>query len=121
MSEQDKFMTRCLELAKNGLGSVYPNPMVGSVIVYKGRIIGEGWHQRAGGQHAEVRAIDSVKDKELLPEATLYVNLEPCSHHGRTPPCADLILRNGIKKVVIGSVDRQKPSWMPVSWYPTIL
>ncbi len=105
MSEQDKFMTRCLELAKNGLGSVYPNPMVGSVIVYKGRIIGEGWHQRAGGQHAEVRAIDSVKDKELLPEATLYVNLEPCSHHGRTPPCADLILRNGIKKVVIGSVD----------------
>jgi diaminohydroxyphosphoribosylaminopyrimidine deaminase/5-amino-6-(5-phosphoribosylamino)uracil reductase len=105
MNEQNKFMTRCLELAKNGQGSVYPNPMVGSVIVHKGLIIGEGWHQKAGGPHAEVLAIDSVKNKELLPEATLYVNLEPCSHHGRTPPCADLILRNGIKKVVIGSVD----------------
>lgn len=105
MNEHDQFMTRCLELAKNGLGSVYPNPMVGSVLVHKGLIIGEGWHQRAGGPHAEVRAIDSVKKKELLAEATLYVNLEPCSHYGRTPPCADLIVTNGIKKVVIGSVD----------------
>lgn len=105
MNEQNIFMTRCLELAKNGQGSVYPNPMVGSVIVYKGLIIGEGWHQKAGGPHAEVLAIDSVKNKELLPEATLYVNLEPCSHYGRTPPCADLIISNGIKKVVIGSVD----------------
>ncbi len=105
MNEHDQFMTRCLELAKNGLGSVYPNPMVGSVIVHKGLIIGEGWHQRAGGPHAEVRAIDSVRKKELLAEATLYVNLEPCSHYGRTPPCADLIVTNGIKKVVIGSVD----------------
>lgn len=108
MSLQEKYMTRCLELAKNGLGLVYPNPMVGSVIVHKEVIIGEGWHQKAGGPHAEVNAIDSVVKKELLPEATLYVNLEPCSHHGRTPPCADLILRTGIKKVVIGAVDTNK-------------
>jgi len=98
-------MKRCLELAKNGLGLVYPNPMVGSVIVHKGIVIGEGWHHKAGCPHAEVNAIDSVKNKALLSEATLYVNLEPCSHHGRTPPCADLIISNGIKKVVIGSVD----------------
>ena len=105
MSEQEIFMTRCLELAKNGLGLVYPNPMVGSVIVYKGRIIGEGWHQKAGYPHAEVNAINSVKNKNLLSESTLYVNLEPCSHQGRTPPCADLIVRSGIKKVVIGTFD----------------
>ena len=98
-------MKRCLELAKNGLGLVYPNPMVGSVIVYKDTIIGEGWHQKAGSPHAEVNAIDSVENKALLLESTLYVNLEPCSHHGRTPPCADLIISNGIKKVVIGTVD----------------
>lgn len=98
-------MQRCLELAKNGLGLVYPNPMVGCVIVYQDRIIGEGWHQKAGCPHAEVNAIDSVKDKSLLTKATLYVNLEPCSHHGRTPPCADLIIEYGIKKVIIGSVD----------------
>jgi diaminohydroxyphosphoribosylaminopyrimidine deaminase/5-amino-6-(5-phosphoribosylamino)uracil reductase len=98
-------MKRCLEMAKNGLGLVYPNPMVGSVIVYKDEIIGEGWHQKAGSSHAEVIAIDSVKNKALLPESTLYVNLEPCSHHGRTPPCADLIIQNGIKRVVIGTVD----------------
>jgi diaminohydroxyphosphoribosylaminopyrimidine deaminase/5-amino-6-(5-phosphoribosylamino)uracil reductase len=105
MKDQEKFMKRCLELAKNGLGLVYPNPMVGSVIVCNGVIIGEGWHQKAGGPHAEVNAIDSVKNKSLLPESTLYVNLEPCSHYGRTPPCADLIIGHGIKKVVIGSVD----------------
>ena len=105
MNDHKKFMKRCLELAKNGLGLVYPNPMVGSVIVYKDTIIGEGWHQKAGSPHAEVNAIDSVKNKALLLESTLYVNLEPCSHHGRTPPCADLIISNGIKKVVIGTVD----------------
>ena len=105
MSDHRKFMKRCLELAKNGLGLVYPNPMVGSVIVYKDVIIGEGWHQKAGSSHAEVNAIDSVKNKALLSASTLYVNLEPCSHHGRTPPCADLIISNGIKKVVIGTVD----------------
>ena len=79
--------------------------MVGSVIVYKGRIIGEGWHQKAGKAHAEVNAIKSVKEKELLSKATLYVNLEPCSHYGKTPPCADLIIKSNIKKVVIGSID----------------
>ena len=101
----EKYMRRCLELARNGLGSTYPNPLVGSVIVYNGDIIGEGWHQKAGEPHAEVNAIKSVKDQSLLPKATLYVNLEPCSHHGRTPPCADLIIKEKIKKVVIGVVD----------------
>ena len=108
MNLHDKYMTRCLELAKNGLGSVYPNPMVGSVLVFEGEIIGEGWHQKAGGPHAEVRAISSVKNKKVLSEATLYVNLEPCSHFGKTPPCADLIIKNGIRKVVIGVVDSNK-------------
>ena len=108
MKDQEKFMKRCLELAKNGLGLVYPNPMVGCVVVYNGLIIGEGWHQKAGCAHAEVNAIASVKNKSLLTDATLYVNLEPCSHHGRTPPCADLIVSHGIKKVVIGAVDSNK-------------
>jgi diaminohydroxyphosphoribosylaminopyrimidine deaminase/5-amino-6-(5-phosphoribosylamino)uracil reductase len=108
MNDHTKYMKRCLELAKNGLGMVYPNPMVGSVLVHNGLIIGEGWHQKAGCSHAEVKAIDSVKNKALLPEATLYVNLEPCSHHGRTPPCADLIISSGIKKVVIGAADTNK-------------
>lgn len=99
------FMTRCLELAKNGLGSTYPNPLVGCVIVYNEEIIGEGWHQEAGKPHAEVNAISAVQRQELLPLSTLYVNLEPCSHYGRTPPCADLIIEKKIKKVVIGSVD----------------
>ena len=101
----EKYMQRCLELARNGLGSTYPNPLVGCVIVYNGNIIGEGWHQRAGEPHAEVNAINSVKDQSLLSKSTLFVNLEPCSHHGRTPPCADLIIREKIKKVVIGVVD----------------
>ncbi|MDN3644543.1 bifunctional diaminohydroxyphosphoribosylaminopyrimidine deaminase/5-amino-6-(5-phosphoribosylamino)uracil reductase RibD [Lutimonas halocynthiae] len=105
MAEHNLYMRRCLELAANGLGLVYPNPMVGSVIVYKGLIIGEGWHQKAGEAHAEVNAINAVKEKELLSKATLYVNLEPCSHYGKTPPCADLIIKNNIKKVVIGSID----------------
>lgn len=104
----DLYMRRCLELARNGLGSTYPNPLVGCVIVYRNTIIGEGWHQRAGEPHAEVIAIDSVKDKSLLKEATLFVNLEPCSHHGRTPPCADLIVQHQLKKVVIGAVDSNK-------------
>lgn len=98
-------MRRCIELARNGMGSVYPNPMVGCVIVHNDRIIGEGWHHKAGEAHAEVVAIQSVKEKKLLAEATLYVNLEPCSHFGKTPPCADLIVDKGIKKVVIGTVD----------------
>lgn len=98
-------MKRCLQLAENGKGLVYPNPMVGSVIVHNDKIIGEGWHRKAGEAHAEVNAIASVADKTLLAESTIYVNLEPCSHHGRTPPCADLIIAHKFKKVVIGSVD----------------
>jgi diaminohydroxyphosphoribosylaminopyrimidine deaminase/5-amino-6-(5-phosphoribosylamino)uracil reductase len=92
-------------LAKNGLGTTYPNPMVGSVIVYEGKIIGEGWHKKSGEQHAEVLAVNSVKDKTLLTKSTIYVSLEPCSHYGKTPPCCDLIIKNGIPNVVIGTVD----------------
>jgi diaminohydroxyphosphoribosylaminopyrimidine deaminase / 5-amino-6-(5-phosphoribosylamino)uracil reductase len=98
-------MKRCLELAVKGLGSAAPNPMVGSVIVYDGKIIGEGYHRKYGEAHAEVNAISSVTDKELLKKATLYVNLEPCSHFGKTPPCADLIIEHKIPNVVIGSID----------------
>lgn len=98
-------MLRCIQLAKNGLGTTYPNPLVGSVIVHDNKIIGEGWHQKAGMPHAEVNAIASVKNKALLKEATIYVNLEPCSHFGKTPPCANLIIESGIKKVVVGSTD----------------
>ena len=79
-------------MAKKGLGTTYPNPMVGAVIVREGKVIGEGWHQKAGGAHAEVNAINSVKDKSLLKEATIYVSLEPCNHFGKTPPCSNLIL-----------------------------
>jgi diaminohydroxyphosphoribosylaminopyrimidine deaminase/5-amino-6-(5-phosphoribosylamino)uracil reductase len=98
-------MKRCIELAKNGLGTTYPNPLVGSVIVHDGKIIGEGWHKKAGEPHAEVNAVNSVKDKSLLKEATIYVSLEPCSHFGKTPPCCDLIIANEIPNVVIGTVD----------------
>jgi diaminohydroxyphosphoribosylaminopyrimidine deaminase/5-amino-6-(5-phosphoribosylamino)uracil reductase len=101
----EKYIQRCIQLAKNGLGTTYPNPMVGSVIVYKDRIIGEGWHKKAGEPHAEVNAINSVKDKSLLKKATIYVSLEPCSHFGKTPPCSDLIIKNEIPQVVIGTVD----------------
>jgi diaminohydroxyphosphoribosylaminopyrimidine deaminase/5-amino-6-(5-phosphoribosylamino)uracil reductase len=98
-------MQRCLELALLGKGSVSPNPMVGAVIVHDNRIIGEGFHQKYGGPHAEVNAIQSVKDKNLLPHSTIYVSLEPCSHFGKTPPCTDLIIENKIPRVVIGSID----------------
>jgi len=98
-------MRRCLELAKNGLGKTYPNPMVGSVIVYNDKIIGEGWHKKSGEPHAEVNAVNSVKDKSLLKRSTIYVSLEPCSHFGKTPPCCDLIIENEIPNVVIGTVD----------------
>lgn len=99
------YMQRCIQLAKNGLGSTYPNPMVGAVIVYDGQIIGEGWHRQAGKPHAEVMAINQVKDKELLKKSTIYVSLEPCSHYGKTPPCCDLILVNDIPNIVVGCVD----------------
>ncbi|NTU58818.1 MAG: bifunctional diaminohydroxyphosphoribosylaminopyrimidine deaminase/5-amino-6-(5-phosphoribosylamino)uracil reductase RibD [Chlorobiaceae bacterium] len=98
-------MKRCLELGLKGEGRVAPNPMVGSVVVHRGRIIGEGWHERYGGPHAEVNAIGSVLETELLPESTLYVNLEPCSHFGKTPPCADLIVSRNIPRVVVGCLD----------------
>jgi diaminohydroxyphosphoribosylaminopyrimidine deaminase/5-amino-6-(5-phosphoribosylamino)uracil reductase len=101
----EKYIQRCIQLAKNGFGTTYPNPMVGSVIVYEDRIIGEGWHTKSGEPHAEVNAINSVKDKELLKKATIYVSLEPCSHFGKTPPCSDLIIKNKIPKVVVGTVD----------------
>ena len=105
MKIHEKYIERCIQLAKNGLGTTYPNPMVGSVIVYKDTIIGEGWHKKAGEPHAEVNAINSVKDKSLLKKATIYVSLEPCSHFGKTPPCSDLIIKNEIPQVVIGTVD----------------
>ena len=98
-------MTRCLYLAKKGLGKTYPNPMVGCVIVSDHQIIGEGWHQKAGEAHAEVNAIDSVPDKTKLKDSTLYVSLEPCSHFGKTPPCSDLIIKHQIPKVVIATPD----------------
>jgi len=99
------FMHRCLELAINGLGHVAPNPMVGAVIVHNGKVIGEGYHKHYGQAHAEVYAINSVKTPSLLKECTLYVNLEPCVHTGKTPPCADLILEKKIPSVIIGTPD----------------
>ncbi|MCL4113544.1 UNVERIFIED_CONTAM: hypothetical protein GTU68_011196 [Idotea baltica] len=98
-------MLRCIELGKNGLGSTYPNPMVGSVIVHENKIIGEGYTSAYGGNHAEVNAINSVENKSLLKDATIYVSLEPCSHYGKTPPCADLIIKHSIKNVVVGCLD----------------
>ncbi|MCU0377228.1 MAG: bifunctional diaminohydroxyphosphoribosylaminopyrimidine deaminase/5-amino-6-(5-phosphoribosylamino)uracil reductase RibD [Bacteroidales bacterium] len=99
------YMRRCLDLAVRAEGNTSPNPLVGSVIVHDGRITGEGYHLRAGTPHAEVHAINSVADKTLLPSSTLYASLEPCSHQGRTPPCTDLIIKSGIKRVVIGTMD----------------
>ncbi len=98
-------MQRCLDLAAHGLGKVAPNPMVGAVVVHDEKIIGEGYHEVYGQAHAEVNAIAQVRDKELLSESTLYVNLEPCSHHGKTPPCADLIISYQIPRVVIANQD----------------
>lgn len=105
MTNHEKYMKRCIELAKLAFGNAAPNPMVGSVIVHNDRIIGEGYHKKCGLAHAEVNAINSVKNKELLSSSTLYVNLEPCAHHGKTPPCSDLIVAKGIPNVVIGCVD----------------
>ena len=101
----EKYMWRAIETARLGMGNVAPNPMVGCVIVYNNIIIGEGYHREYGKPHAEVNAINSVQNKELLPESTIYVTLEPCSHHGKTPPCSDLILRYRIPYVVVGTVD----------------
>ncbi len=98
-------MRRCLQLARGGEGSTSPNPMVGAVIVHEGRIIGEGYHIKCGGPHAEVNAIASVKEPQLLCQSTMYVSLEPCAHFGKTPPCADLIVEKRIKRVVVGCTD----------------
>ena len=98
-------MKKCLELAKKGMGYVSPNPMVGCVVVFNDQIIGEGYHQEYGTSHAEVNAIENVKDKSLLKKSTLYVNLEPCAHFGKTPPCTNLIIESEIPKVVIGCID----------------
>lgn len=103
--EDEKYMARCLQLAKGGMGCVSPNPMVGAVIVHEGRVIGEGFHRCCGKAHAEVNAIGSVKDSRMLEGSTLYVNLEPCSHYGKTPPCSELILEKKIPRVVIGTLD----------------
>lgn len=106
MLEDDiKFMRRCIQLAKCGEAGAAPNPMVGAVVVCDGRIIGEGFHRRCGGPHAEVNAIGSVKEKHLLCRSTIYVSLEPCSHYGKTPPCTELIIRNRIPRVVVGCSD----------------
>ncbi|WP_053971883.1 bifunctional diaminohydroxyphosphoribosylaminopyrimidine deaminase/5-amino-6-(5-phosphoribosylamino)uracil reductase RibD [Mangrovimonas sp. ST2L15] len=105
MKIHEKYINRCIEIAKNGLGTTRPNPMVGCVIVRNDQVIGEGFTSPYGGPHAEVNAINSVKDESLLKESTLYVTLEPCSHFGKTPPCSDLIIDKGIPQVVIGTID----------------
>lgn len=111
MNNHELWMRRCLELARNGELTVAPNPMVGAVIVYgegkSARILGEGYHVRPGEGHAEVNAFRNVRpeDRHLLPQSTIYVSLEPCSHYGRTPPCCDLIIRHGLRRCVVGCVD----------------
>ena len=107
ISFDEKYMQRCIQLAANGIQGARPNPMVGAVIVVNDRIIGEGYHVRCGEGHAEVNAFASVRpeDENLLSAATIYVSLEPCSHYGKTPPCADLIIRKGVKRVVVGCID----------------
>jgi len=114
MTTDEKYMQRCLQLARNGWQNAKPNPMVGAVIVLPhplegagGRLLGEGYHVRCGQGHAEVNAFASVRaeDEPLLKDATMYVSLEPCSHYGKTPPCADLIVKKGVKRVVVGCVD----------------
>lgn len=105
MNNDELYIKRCIELAQKALGRTYPNPLVGSVIVHNGKIIGEGYHHKAGENHAEINAINSVENKDLIPESTIYVSLEPCAHYGKTPPCALKIKELGFKKVVIGAMD----------------
>lgn len=105
MTIDEKYMYRCLQLALNGKGYVSPNPMVGAVIVHEGRIIGEGYHRQYGKAHAEVNAIANVKERSLLRDSTMYVSLEPCSHYGKTPPCAQLIIDYHIPRVVVACLD----------------
>lgn len=101
----ERYMRRCLQLARMGWQGAAPNPMVGAVVVCNGRIIGEGYHRKCGGPHAEVNAINSVKERNLLRQSTIYVSLEPCAHYGKTPPCAQLIIDSGIPRVVVGCKD----------------
>src|SRR5688572_8408245 len=103
--DHEKYMQICLELAASGLGYTAPNPLVGAVIVNQDRVIGKGHHQEYGKAHAEVNAINNVENKKLLLNSTLYVNLEPCSHYGKTPPCSDLVIAMKIPRVVIGAMD----------------
>ena len=107
LTTDEKYMSRCIQLAYNGMMNAQPNPMVGAVIVYGEKIIGEGYHVRCGEGHAEVNAFASVKpeDEHLLHSATIYVSLEPCSHYGKTPPCAELIIKKGVRRVVCGCID----------------
>ena len=105
MENHKFFMQRCLELAKKGFPNNLSNPLVGSVIVHENNIIGEGYHKKYGNNHAEVNAINSVNEKSLLHNSTIYINLEPCAHYGKTPPCSDLIIKHKIPRVVIGCVD----------------
>jgi len=105
MNSDNHFMNRCIELARKGKGHVAPNPLVGAVIVHNGKIIGEGYHEKYGQAHAEVNAVNSVKDQSLLSEATIYVSLEPCAHFGKTPPCADLLAHHNFSRVVVGCTD----------------
>ena len=105
MKNHEFYLKKCLDLARKSFPKNTPNPMVGSVIVYKDEIIGKGYHEKYGSHHAEVNAINNVKDKSLLSQSTLYVNLEPCSHFGKTPPCSDLIIKYKLAKVVVGCVD----------------
>jgi diaminohydroxyphosphoribosylaminopyrimidine deaminase / 5-amino-6-(5-phosphoribosylamino)uracil reductase len=110
MNQHEKYIQRCMDLAQRGNGFVAPNPLVGAVLVYDNKIIGEGWHQQFGKAHAEVNCLNSVADenKKFIDSSTLYVSLEPCNHFGKTPPCTDLIIENGIKKVVIGCRDENE-------------
>lgn len=105
MEDHNYFMQKCIDLAKKGIGNVSPNPLVGSILVYNGKIVGKGYHDKYGNQHAEVNAINSIKDKSILKNSILYVNLEPCSHYGKNPPCSDFIIKHNIPKVIIGCVD----------------
>jgi diaminohydroxyphosphoribosylaminopyrimidine deaminase / 5-amino-6-(5-phosphoribosylamino)uracil reductase len=104
-AEHEQLMQRCLQLARNGAGAVAPNPMVGAVLVHEGRILAEGWHKVFGGPHAEVECLRAFGDGEIPKGATLYVNLEPCTHHGKTPPCVDLIIARRIENLVVGCID----------------
>ena len=107
----EQYIQRCLQLARKAIGNTRPNPSVGAVLVVEDRIVGEGFTSPYGGNHAEVNAIESVRNKQLLKKATLYVTLEPCSHYGKTPPCSDLIVRSGIPKIVVGCVDAHAFAW----------